>query len=83
MATTLRLTTELETYNRERTRLAAESEGKYVLIHGSEVAGVWDTYEDALKAGYQQFKLEPFLVKQIQSVDQVFYFARDIALCPC
>ena len=83
MANTSRLSAELDTYNREKSRLAAESEGKYVLIHGNDVAGVWDTYEDALKAGYQEFKLEPFLVKQIQSVDQVYYFARDIALCPC
>jgi len=28
------------------------NEGKFVLIHGEEIAGVFDTYHDALKIGY-------------------------------
>ncbi len=75
------LTTELETYERQKQQLVAESEGKYVLIYGSEVAGVWDTYHDALKAGFEKFQLKPFLVKQIEGVDRVHHFTRDIELC--
>ena len=39
--------------------------GKFMLVHGDKVAGLFDTYRDALAAGYEQFQLEPFLVKQI------------------
>jgi hypothetical protein len=81
MADTDRLKTEIETYSREKDRLVSESEGKFALVHGQDVAGVWDTYEDALKEGYQQFKLEPFLVKHIEAMEQVHFFSRDLALC--
>ena len=72
---------ELATYEREKPRLVGESEGKFALIHGDCVAGVWDTYEDALRAGYGQFKLEPFLVKQIQAIERVHFFTRDLVTC--
>ncbi len=71
---------ELETYQRELPKLIAQ-EGKYVLIHGGTVAGPWDTYEDALKAGYANFSLKPFLVKKIQALEQVQFFSRDLPLC--
>jgi hypothetical protein len=71
------LQTELKTYLEHRERLL-EQEGKFVVIHGSEVAGVWDTYEDALKDGYQRFGLEPFLVKQIEGTEPVQFFTRDV-----
>jgi hypothetical protein len=77
-----RLKVELETYEREKPRLVAEHAGKYALIHGSDVSGVWDTYENALQAGYSQSGLDPFLVKQIQDADRVYFFTWDIALCP-
>ena len=82
MADIERLRTELETYERERVRLVAEHAGKYVVVHGNAVDSVWDTYEDALKAGYGRFGLEPFLIKQIQSVDQVHFFTRNLMPCP-
>ena len=81
MADTSRLKTELDTYCRERDRLVAESEGKYALIHGNEVIGVWDSYEDTLKEGYKQFCLKPFLVKRIEAIEQVHFFTRDLPLC--
>ena len=43
--------------------MVSEGEGKFALIQGDTVAGIWDTYEDAIKEGYQQFGLtKPFLV---------------------
>jgi len=42
--------------------------GKFVLIKGDQVIDFFAAYEDALKAGYQQFGLEPFLVKQIDAI---------------
>ena len=73
---------ELDTYDRNKDQLVGQAEGKYVLIHDGEIAGIWETYEDALQAGYTQFGLEPFLVKQIQSIERVCYFSRDIEACP-
>ena len=72
---------ELETYEAKKHELLAESAGKFVVIHNDEVAGVWDTYEDALRAGYERFKLVPFLVKQITPIEPVLNFTRDVPLC--
>jgi hypothetical protein len=58
---------ELETYKKALPTLL-DKQGKYVLIKGDAVAGVWGTYEDAIQEGYRLFKLEPFLVKQIQAM---------------
>ena len=82
MASAELFTRELETYEREKSRLVAESEGKYALIRGDVVVSVWDTYEDALKAGYGKFGLELFLVRRIQGIDQIHFFTRDFTGCP-
>ncbi len=66
---------ELEAYKRKLPELKAD-EGKFALIHGDDLVGVFGTYEDALSEGYKQFGLEPFLVRQIQSVEQVQYVSR-------
>ena len=71
---------EIKTYERELPNLL-QHEGKFALIHGDEVAGVYDTYEDALKAGYEKYELKPFLVKRIQAIEQVEYFTRDLIPC--
>ncbi len=72
------LETELKTYEANKQKLLLD-EGKFVLIHGKDILGVYETYEDALKVGYEKCKLQPFLVKQIQAVEQVYYFTRDLA----
>lgn len=66
---------ELETYNARLPELK-ENEGKFVLIQGENIAGIYTSYEDAVKDGYKQFKLTPFLVKQISSVEQVQFISR-------
>lgn len=66
---------ELETYRDRLPSLLAE-EGKFALIRGGEVVGTFDTYADALTEGYKLFKLDPFLVKQIQAVEQAHFIAR-------
>lgn len=71
---------ELTTY-RIKLREIKENDGKYVLVHGTDIVGIFDTYKDAVKEGYAKFKLEPFMVKQIQSVEQVQFISR--LLDPC
>lgn len=72
---------ELETYKRKLPDLAAD-EGKFALIHGDDLVGVFGTYEDALKEGYNRFKLEPFMVQQIQSIETIHLVTRLIE-CEC
>lgn len=67
---------EIETYNKLLPKLMAQ-QGKYVLIKGEEVVSTFDSYQDALAAGYAKFNLEPFLVKQIADAQIVAYFTRD------
>jgi len=60
---------ELETYYRNWKELEKQ-EGKFVLIKGNKVHGVYSSYEEALKEGYRAFGTNSFLVKQISEGDQ-------------
>jgi len=71
---------ELETYRAKLPELR-ENEGKFVLIHGDTVVDIFSSYEDAVKRGYQDFGLEPFLVTQIQSIEQVQFISRLVDPC--
>jgi hypothetical protein len=68
---------ELATYQNKLPELK-DHEGKFILIHGEDVIDFFSTYEDAIKAGYQQFKLEPFLVKQVHATEPIFYISRSV-----
>jgi hypothetical protein len=52
-----------------------------MLVHGDKVVGLFDTYRDALAAGYEQFQLEPFLVKQISVAEEALQFSREHVFC--
>ncbi|MDH0493383.1 hypothetical protein [Comamonas aquatica] len=76
------LNTELNTYREKLPTLLGQI-GKYAIVKGTEIVGVYDSYEDALKFGYNKFGLEPFLVKRIAPAEQISYFTRDFAqACP-
>ena len=66
---------ELGTY-KARLHEWKEHEGKFVLIHGPDVVEFFSSYEDAIKVGYDKFKLEPFLVKQIQTIEMIQFMSR-------
>ena len=68
---------ELETYRNKLPEMK-EREGKFVLIHGEEVADFFTTYEDAIKAGYQRYGLEAFMVKQVHATEPVFFISRNV-----
>ncbi|MCW5621003.1 MAG: hypothetical protein KIS79_07860 [Burkholderiales bacterium] len=73
---------ELKTYQSLLPTLIGKDDGKFALIKGEELVGVYDSYPDALKIGYEKFGVEPFLVKKISAAEQVGYFTRDIQPCP-
>jgi hypothetical protein len=68
---------ELAVYHAKAAELKGH-EGQFVLIHGEEVVDFFAAYEDALKAGYQKFQLEPFLVRQISAIETVQHVTRSI-----
>ena len=58
-----------------------EHEGKFVVICGEELAGFWETYEDALQVACNRFGLEPFMIKKIEAKEPVHYI-RGLPVCP-
>lgn len=74
---------ELETFQKELPNLLQNeaNRGKFVLIHGESVQGVWDTFEKALEEGYDKFGLEPFLVKEITEHEEPRFFSRNLKRC--
>jgi hypothetical protein len=74
---TVVLEKETETFNKMLPQLLKD-EGKFALIFGETLIGVFGTYEDALKGGYEKAKLQPFLVKRIAETENISYFSRDI-----
>jgi hypothetical protein len=53
---------ELKTYERERRRLEDEHRGKFVLIQGEEIAGIFDDFKTASQHAAQRFKRESYLI---------------------
>jgi hypothetical protein len=73
LATAEFLAKEYETYKSKLPELVRH-EGKFVLIQGTDVVGIFASYEEALTAGYQKFGPEaPFFVKKISSVEIPIY----------
>jgi len=60
---------ELKTFDAHRDELLGAALNKYVLIHGTEISGTFDTESDAIDQGYRQFGNVPFLVKRVTAVD--------------
>ena len=60
---------ELRTYEANREQLLGTSNGKYVLIKGDQIVGIFDSNLDAIRQGYEKFGNVPFLVKQVLEVE--------------
>lgn len=64
------LESEIAAYRRELPNLLADGHaGRFALIRGDQLAGVWDTFDDACQAGHDRFGLEPFLAQPIDASD--------------
>jgi len=72
------LDVEIKTYEQQRDKLLGTSEGKFVLIRGNQVVGIYDSKMDAISAGYQQFGNVPFLVKQIVKIEMPQNFVSNL-----
>ena len=59
---------EWNTYLKELPRLLAEGkEGKFVLIKGTEIFGLFDSWGEARSVGLERFLLQPMLVHEIRA----------------
>ncbi len=72
---------EIATYHRKLPELLAD-QGKFVIIHGEDIIGIFDGMEDALRAGYERFLHEPFLMRQIREEERILYTSRNLRPCP-
>lgn len=62
------LQTEIALYEELRVGLEEEAFGKWVLIHGKEKNGIFDTFQDAaVEAGFR-FGRGPYLIRRIGAV---------------
>lgn len=70
---------ELETkyFESKLPQLIQSDMGKVVLIKDEQIIGMFAAMADALKAGYEKFKEEPFFVKQILPVQEPLNFANN------
>jgi hypothetical protein len=53
-------------------------EGKYAVIKGDVIAGVYPTFDDALAVGFDRFGLGGFLCKKVERVETIYFFSRPI-----
>ena len=74
---------ELDTFRRELPQLMGDpiNRGKFALVNGDSVAGLFPDFDAALAAGYEQFGLEPFLVKEVTNQEKPGFFSRNLR-CP-
>ena len=63
------LETELRYFNEERTRLLQDAPGKFALVKGASLLGIFDSETAAIRHGYQTLGNVPFLVKKVTEVD--------------
>jgi hypothetical protein len=59
------LGTELRFFYQHRDELLQYHEGKFALVHGEELVGVFSTFDEAYAHGVARLEHELFLVKQI------------------
>lgn len=69
------LHTELDFFNSHFSEWLKIHSGKFVLIKGQELVGVYNSQQDALAEGYKKFTLEPFFVKQINILQEPLNFS--------
>lgn len=64
------LEAELKTFDEKRHDLLVTDKGRFVLIKGPDIVGVFDTANDAYECGLEKFgPEEPFLIKQVLEVE--------------
>lgn len=69
-AVTYDFSVEETVYRRERERLIRDHLGKFVLIHGDELVGVFETFDEAIAEGGRRFGWVPMMIRDIVADDE-------------
>jgi len=69
------LRSEVEYFEQHRVELLERAPGKYALVKGSELLGIYDTELEAIGSGYRRLGNDAFLVKQIVEAEVPLNFA--------
>ncbi len=64
------LEAEFRYYREHQKELVKDHDGKFVVIRGSEVLGVFDTYEQAYADTVQEHPLGTFLIQRVGPGDE-------------
>ena len=74
------LEVERETYRRILPDLLADpaNVGRYVIIRGEAVGGVYPTVETAAEAACDRYGLEPFMLKKVVEKEEPLFFSRNL-----
>jgi hypothetical protein len=74
---------ELEAFRRLLPELLSDgaNQGKFALFHSDLCEGIFESFDEALEAGYDRFGLEPFLVKEVVASEKPVFFSRNIDQC--
>ncbi len=59
------LDTEIATFESRATELEAHHPGKWVIIHGSEFVGAFDSFDSAAREAVRLFGRGPYLIRQV------------------
>jgi hypothetical protein len=69
MTSTQLLQEEMNTFELKNAELIATAQGKYALVHNTQIVGTFADEKDAIAQGYREFGNVPFLVRQIVEFD--------------
>ena len=76
------LNEELEAYEKNKPDLVGKNLGKFVLIKGKEIIGIYESEKDAINSGFEKFGNVPFLVKKIEEIEQKQNFTSNLIHVP-
>ena len=62
---------EIERYNELLPELLESSKGKFVVIKGRELLGIYDSNDDAYEAALDKYGLSGFLLRPVRETQQV------------
>jgi hypothetical protein len=72
---------ERETFETNKEKLIATSEGKYVLIKGNQIINTFNSEKDAIISGIEKFGNTPFYVRKIEKIEQTQNFTSNLIKC--
>lgn len=67
------LSQEMETFRGRQSELLRTAKGKFVVIKGTQIFGIFDNEAEAYRQAIRQFGLTPFLMREIQEGEKIYY----------